>query len=140
MNLIYPPAADGERVQAQITTDFFGFPKTRGGVLQRYAPTWVPQTPHAWRELAQQLGLALGTLGFFAVLVLRRRSRVLYVAVVLALLFSMIATPVIDSVKAAAFFERQAAEQAQPGGRAVSPRGSGAGADAPRRSGLGSAA
>jgi len=114
VDLAYPPAADGERVTARVTTDFFGFPeKATSGPLERRIGAILPKTPGAWQELAQRLGLALGTLSFLVILVLRRHSRIFYTAVVLALLFSMIVAPVVDSVKAAAFFDRQSEKQAQ---------------------------
>ncbi len=114
VDLTYPPEANGERVEAHITTDFFGFPEATSGVLQRKLETFLPQqAPGAWQKLTQMLGMALGTAGFLVILVSRWRSRALYTAVVLVLILSMVVAPVVNNVKAGAFFDRQAAQRAE---------------------------
>jgi hypothetical protein len=114
VDLTYPPEANGERVEAHIATDFFGFPEATGGVLQRKLETFLPkQAPGEWQDLAQMLGMALGTTGFLAVVVLRWRSRALYIAVVLILIVSMVSAPIVNSVRAASFFDRQAARRVE---------------------------
>jgi uncharacterized repeat protein (TIGR01451 family) len=117
MHLAFPEQRDGARLEADVQTAFSGFPQEVAA-----APN-LAEDPLAWAGAA--LGrvtlpdgaadaggtggaLACG-LGATALLLACRRSRRWYVAVVVAVIFSMVAVPLMQDERATAFFERQAA-------------------------------
>ncbi|MFP4395024.1 MAG: hypothetical protein ACLFTI_07145, partial [Anaerolineales bacterium] len=111
IHLIYPPNEQGERVQSEVQTDLFNFPveaassaPPSGQILGKARAIAREQAPSA-------LIFALG-LGFSALLVTGYRSRQLYAAVVLAVLASMIVTPLLQSHQTYAFSQKMAAARA----------------------------
>jgi uncharacterized repeat protein (TIGR01451 family) len=127
MHLAFPEERNGSHLEADIQTDFSGFPQPVAA-----APS-LTKDPLAWAGAAFQSAInnpqsaindassAGGTggalacgLGVTALLLACRRSRRLYAAVVIAVVFSMVVVPVMQSERALAFFERQAARAADP--------------------------
>jgi hypothetical protein len=117
MHLVFPEQRNGSHLEADVQTDFSGFP------AQVAAAPGFSENPLAWAGAA--LGrvtlpdgaadagstggaLACG-LGATALLLACRRSRCLYAAVVVAVIFSMVVVPLMQDERAAAFFERQTA-------------------------------
>ncbi|MEJ5309992.1 MAG: LamG-like jellyroll fold domain-containing protein [Anaerolineae bacterium] len=119
----YPPEENGDRVEAQIQTDFSGFDRQRlmasstwaerlAGVL-RLPRTWEGQgITLSLRRAASQMGLFLGCIGLVAVLITHSRLKKAYTVLSLSVIVSMIVTPLLQSHQVAAFAERQAARQA----------------------------
>ncbi|MFN2169047.1 MAG: hypothetical protein ACK2U9_22675, partial [Anaerolineae bacterium] len=119
MHLVFPEEDDGSRLEAEVQTDFSGFPQAAAALPD------VTEDPVAWA--GEALGLddpslpdrAARTAGSGGVLVLalttvgwlftHRRSRRLCVAIVVAVILSMVVVPLIQSQRVVAFFDRQAA-------------------------------
>ena len=119
LHLAFPEERDGSRLEADIQTDFSGFPEQVAA-----APTFT-KNPLAWAgtALPDEAAQASGTggalacsLGAVALLLACRRSRRLYAAVVIAVILSMVVVPLMQSERAVAFFERQARAFRQPDG------------------------
>ncbi|MGD2146248.1 MAG: hypothetical protein PVH41_06120, partial [Anaerolineae bacterium] len=118
LHIEYPQRRDGERQEADIKTDFSGFDRRRlvaaARPLARVSRTLgLPQTPEGGRRLRQQGGLAVGTLGMLGMVVALRRSKVAYAALILAIIGSMVVTPVLQGQQAHAFSQRLAADRAE---------------------------
>jgi hypothetical protein len=94
------PEMKEDRVEAEIDVTFSDF--------EVVAPSPVETLP-ASRPWLQRAALLAAMLTLAAVIVVYRRSRKLYVAVVLAVTTSMVATPLLQDVQAAGFARRQAA-------------------------------
>ena len=114
VHIVYPPQRNGERVEADIKTDFSGFPMTvpARNSLDRIAAS-LPRTPKDWQRAGTQSAMWLGCIGLSFILVTRARSKKVYAAVVMSLITSIVITPLLSSHQAAAFMERQAARQAE---------------------------
>jgi len=122
LHMAYPPDKDNQRVEADVTTDFvFRIPYqetaaaiTSGGTLAAIAQrlSLSSLTDYAIRNTQYVLLLALVALCLF-VLITSRRSRKVYRAVVIAVIFSMVIVPLLQDQQAVAFFERQAEKQAK---------------------------
>jgi len=116
VHLIYPPGENGDQVEAQIQTDFSGF--DRGRLLA--SSPWgrlasalgLPRTPEGWQRLAGQAGLLLFCIGLIALLIVHSRSKRVYAALSVILIWTMVFTPLLQSHQVAAFAQRQAARQA----------------------------
>jgi len=85
VHLAYPEQQSGERVEADIRTDFSGFP----AVIQPPTPLeqilgLVPSTPRDWQQAVAQAAVLLTSAGLLFVLVTNARSRKIYAAFVLA--------------------------------------------------------
>ena len=136
VHLVFAELSDGSHLEADIKTDFSGFP------VQLADTPRLAEDPLAWAgaalglnglavspaEAAKTAGpggaVACGALAL-ALIVGCRRSRRLYVAVVIAVTVSMVVVPLLQSQQASAFFEGQAAkasqsaQQASPAGEAA---------------------
>jgi type II secretory pathway pseudopilin PulG len=142
VHLVYPPQRNGDRLEADITTDF-GFGNSDFGSIASSAHTpWATLkmgllstvgiglpthhvsrfTQHAPRTTLYALrstfhaphAAALFLVLLFAFLVIAyRRSRKVYAAVMLTIIFSMVVAPLLQSHQAAAFSQRQATRQAK---------------------------
>ncbi len=127
VHLIYPEQTDGSHVEADIRSDFSGYPTeiaAKPSLLQKPA-AWAGHAAGAAAGLLQAAshpssdwGKTAGTGGTLAcalllvgVLVTSRRSRRLYAAIVVAVIASMVVMPILQSERAVAFFERQRAAQ-----------------------------
>ena len=119
IHLAYPQQDNGERVEADIKTDFgfrisdFGFETAHSPLSTLHSLTSNLQSAICNLQSAIRIGLLLGVLGLVLLVLIRRRSKPVYTAIVLAVIFSMVAVPLLQSQQAAAFFQRQAARQAE---------------------------
>jgi hypothetical protein len=120
VEIAYPPnsPADGGGGRATIKTDFSGFvPRQAGrdpagrlaGALGLAgATTGAPD----WGRMAAQAAALLAVAGFCLLLVDRSRSRRLYIAVALAVILSMVITPLAEAQRTASFGRQQEAQRA----------------------------
>ncbi len=113
IHLVYPRQQNGERVEADVQTDFFDFaPRFRAmsgdsgipGVLR----TALPRPLRDWQRAGRQATLTLGFLGLMAVLVVYSRSKRIYGIFVAVILLSMIIGPLLESHHVYAFYRRAA--------------------------------
>jgi len=117
VHLIYPREENGDQVEAQIQTDFSGFPRDR---LMLTSSPWerligtrnLSRTPENWHRLAGQAGLFLFCIGLIALLIVHSRSKRVYAVLSVILIGTMVFTPLLQSHQVAAFAQRQAARQA----------------------------
>ncbi|MBN1876488.1 MAG: thrombospondin type 3 repeat-containing protein, partial [Anaerolineae bacterium] len=115
VHVAYPEAADGDRVSADIQTDFSGYPEAAAA---NRAGAWLagtlhlPRTSSEWRQTAQHSGMALGVLGLVILLITAATSRKLYIAVAAVVIVSTVISPVLQSQQVAAFSENAAAQHA----------------------------
>ncbi len=119
VRLEYPPQENGEQVVADITTDFSNFDRaalvsSRDQVFPNnlVSSLGLPRTPDDWRQLGYQAGLMAGFVILMLLLVTHGRSKQVYAAFVLAIILSMLVTPLLQSQQVYAFSQRQEAEQA----------------------------
>ena len=107
LHLHFPPRPDDQEISAEVTVDFdFGEVGSREqevGILSRLTQYATRNTYHA------SLGILALLLAFCAILIVYGRSRALYIAVALVVIASMVSTPLLQSVQAARFAEKQAA-------------------------------
>jgi hypothetical protein len=116
VHLVYPQQPNGERVEADIQTDFSGFaplPTTTSPLARLASVLNLPRTSFERQRAAQRIALAVGSLGLLAVLFACRRSRTIYGAFVLAIILSLVVGPMLQSRQVRAFSERQAVQQAE---------------------------
>ncbi|MBN1180206.1 MAG: tandem-95 repeat protein [Anaerolineae bacterium] len=116
VHLVYPSRENGERVEADVKTDFSGFvPLVQAATpAARLASAMgLPRTPHDWLQFGQQGALAVGSLGLFIALIVYSRSKKVYVAFVVTIIISMVIGPLLQSQQVAAFSERMAAQRAE---------------------------
>ena len=118
----YPQQRNGERVQAEIQTDFSGFNRSlvtdslsgtvAGRVLDGVSRIpGVPTTSEEALKLGEQAGLGLAMLGVVGFLVIKGRSKAVYTAFALAIVGSMVVTPLLQSHQIHAFTRRRAVER-----------------------------
>jgi subtilisin-like proprotein convertase family protein len=117
VHLNYLPEENGDRVEAQIKTDFSGFDRQRLAVSQTWterlaSASSLPRMPGDWQKAGWQAGVILSCIGLLLVLTTQGKSKKVYAALVVALVFSMVVTPLLESRQAAAFMDRQAVKQA----------------------------
>ncbi len=111
LHLVYPEQQNGSHVEADIQTDFSGFSPI-ATTLQRATLT-LQRLPSSWGVATGRAGLLACSLALMAVMVTSRRSRRVYGVVVVAVILSMVVTPLLQSQTVSAFFDRQAARQEQ---------------------------
>ena len=123
MHLAFPEQRDGSHLEADIQTDFSGFPEELAAAPKftedplAWADFLVTQSSFVDRESSIQGAAKAGgaggalacSLGTIVLLLACRRSRRLYAAVVVAVILSMVVVPLMQSERAVAFFDRQAA-------------------------------
>ncbi|HQJ10240.1 MAG TPA: tandem-95 repeat protein [Anaerolineae bacterium] len=114
LHILYPSQANGEQIEAELQTDFSAFAAAQapGAAKALAAALGLPRTVNDWQTAGARSGLGLGVLGMALVLVTRRRSRVVYAAIVVTVVLSMIVAPLFNSLQAAAFMDEQATQQA----------------------------
>ncbi len=118
VHLEYPQQQNGERVEADIQTDFFGFDRERLAAAERPVGRltgWLglPRTPEGWRQVGLNFSLGFGALGLLAFAVTYRKSKRVYAAFAVAIIFSMIVTPLFQSHHVYAFSQRVAAQRVE---------------------------
>jgi len=114
LHILYPRQTNGEQVEAQVQTDFsnFALAQAPGPAKALASALGLPQTRHDWQNAAMQTGFALLLAGMLLVLVTHSRSKLVYRAVALTMVLSMLFTPLLTDVQAAAFMDEQAVKQA----------------------------
>ncbi len=118
VHLDYPEQRNGERIEADIKTDFrfsiADFRLTASSENDQSAiRSGLLHTPHNWHRAGRQTALAAAFLGLVFLLITCRRSRKVYTATVVAVLLSMIVTPLLQSHQVHAFSQRLAARRAE---------------------------
>ena len=124
VHLVFAEQVNGAHVEADIKTDFSGFPErlAAGPQLMEQPLAWAgaalgldkaASSPAAAAKTCGPVGSVAFGFGALALLVGCRRSRRLYAAVVIAVTLSMVLVPLMQSGQAAAYFERQAASTAE---------------------------
>lgn len=115
LHILYPRQANGEQIESELSTDFanFAVPQASGPAKALAAFLRLPHTANDWQHAWMRGGLWLGMLGMLLVLVTHHRSRMLYGAIVVTVVFSMVVTPLLNGLQAAAFMADQAAQQAE---------------------------
>ena len=121
VHLAYPQARNGSHVEADIKTDFSGFPATVAAApsLFKQPADWAAsvagpaQHPAEWAAAGRLLGLLVLGIAALALLANPRRSRKFYAAVVVTVILSMVFAPLLQTGRVVAFSEEQAAGQAQ---------------------------
>ncbi len=116
IDLKFPDGAD-HRVEASIVIDFSDFGFAAGAAPPTHSPTRSASgvfedaraTP---RTLSVILGVLLAA-GFSLGVALNYRSRKVQAAVSVAVILSLVVSPVLDGVRAAAFYRRQAEQQSR---------------------------
>ena len=124
VRIAFPAERDGSHVEGAIRTDFSGFPAPA-------APPSFAENPLLWTGAVLGLSTHAGDVakasaatgrGLLAVafgaavlasLAIGRRKRKVYAAAVIAVIASMVVSPLLQSDRAAAFMGEQAARQAQ---------------------------
>jgi type II secretory pathway pseudopilin PulG len=116
VHLAYPEEKNGERVEADIKTDFgfrnseFGFETAQSPISNIQSLTSSLQS--AIRNPQSAIALAL-CLTLTYLLIARRRSLKVYAAIVLVVTFSLVVVPLMQAQQASAFLDKQAARQAR---------------------------
>jgi hypothetical protein len=110
LDVQFPPDAR-QRVEATITTDFFDF-RDAATVGKNRGPLWRVlgglTPPHV-----AQWGILGFCLALMAWLVSRRQSKKVYATIVVAVIASMLITPLLQSQQVAAWAQKQSAAQAR---------------------------
>lgn len=118
LKILYPREASGAQVEAELKTDFSNYAIVTASapfapIDQLARSLGLPRTASDWQHLGSASTALFMALGMVYALTTRSRSKKLQAALVLAIIFSMVVTPLLDSGKVAAFYERQNAQQAQ---------------------------
>ncbi|MFN8497212.1 MAG: LamG-like jellyroll fold domain-containing protein [Anaerolineae bacterium] len=120
LRLDYPDAANGDRVEARIQTDFADFPASATDpVFGVPAPKWLAPwlAPLALpRSLAAGLTLALAAVTAAWLIIRRARSKLVYAALSGLVILSMLAVPLVQARQAQAFGDMVAEGQARAAG------------------------
>ena len=103
IHLEFPERADAHRVEADVTVNFSDFEHSP---LSR-TPTFI--LTHLSLSTFRHVALFVNTLALVVILIAYSRSKRLYVATVLVIIASLVSTPLLQSLQAADFAERQAA-------------------------------
>jgi len=114
VHLAYPPQRNGERIEANIQTDFSHFAslaQSRNPLARLASALGLPHTPDGWRRAVQQAALATGFLGLLLLFLAYRKSHKVYAAFVVAIIFSMLVTPLLQSHQVYAFSRRIATQR-----------------------------
>ncbi len=109
MHLQFPTSPDEQRLNADVTVDFSNFHQTPAQAALGTLSSWLPSAQAA-AQTTRTVAISLLPLGLVAILITSRRSKKVYAAVVVAVSISMVASPLLQSVKAADFADQQAAK------------------------------
>ena len=121
VHLVYPQEAGGQRIEADVRTDFSSYPASasqastfqQSPLAQASVSLRRTLSTGDWHDIVVKLVIAMAVIGLGALVVIGHRSRRVYWAVVLAVIFSMVVLPLPQAVRAGAFYERMAAQRAQ---------------------------
>ncbi|MBP7688116.1 MAG: hypothetical protein KA765_09415, partial [Thermoflexales bacterium] len=121
VNIAFPEQASGERVEAQIQTDFANFNRER--IAQATTPTQtmagliaslpLPRSAQDWQSIGISALAIASTLAFVTLMILQRRSRLLYTALSLVFIFAIVFSPLMQATQVYAFSADLAAQNAQ---------------------------
>ncbi len=116
VHIEYPQKQNGERVETDIQTDFANFDRQRLAAAERpmgrlTGALNLPRTAGDWRHAGLNIGLWVSTLGL-VLLVITNKSKRVYAAFIIAIIFSMLVTPLLQSHHTHAFYQRTAAQRA----------------------------
>ena len=109
VHLNFPPS-HLEQIEVEITTDFSGWSAAAAESPTLLGMISVPRhllTPQAWAQAGRSLSLALGFLGLMVLMILYRKSPVVYAATASIIVASMLVTPLLQSQRAYAFYREQ---------------------------------
>ncbi len=114
LHILYPRQVNGEQVEAELKTDFtnYAVAQAPGPAKALASSLGLPQTASGWQTAGIRSGLLLGMAGLALMLITQSHSRVVYAAIVVVVILSMVVTPLLNSLQAAAFMDEQAAKQA----------------------------
>ncbi|MBC8450428.1 MAG: hypothetical protein H8D78_22055, partial [Chloroflexi bacterium] len=121
VHLVYPPERNGERIEADIQTDFSHFARQMAAapsffenpVAWTASTLGLPHTAREWQRVGRQAALVTGMLGLLLLLIIYRKSKKVYVATVVAVIVSMVVTPLMQGHQAQTFSQRMAAQRAE---------------------------
>ncbi|MBC8422435.1 MAG: hypothetical protein H8E01_00230, partial [Chloroflexi bacterium] len=116
VHLDYPEQRNGERIEADIKTDFSHFApmmEARSPVTRLAGALGLPRAPRDWQRVGRQTALVTGMLGLLLLLLVYRRSKKVYAAIVGLVILSMVITPLLQSHQVYAFFQRQQAQRVE---------------------------
>jgi subtilase family serine protease/subtilisin-like proprotein convertase family protein len=119
VDLEYPHLETGERIMAEIQTDFSRFQQGPVAALDFVEDplAWMglhlglPDTLQEWEQTTPQLIFWLLICGIVVLCAAYRRSKLVYTALVVVVILSMVVTPLLESQQVAAFYEQQEADQ-----------------------------
>ena len=120
IHLDYPQQRNGERIAADIQTDFADFALPVADAGSPDAP--IPYSDLRWfvtsaiqdlKSILPQLFLGTGFLGLLSLLLMYRRSRLVNAIFTCLMLTSMIVGPLLQSQRVAAFYARVADQNAE---------------------------
>ncbi len=120
MHLAFPEQSDGSHVEADVQTEFSGYPEEAVATAPELDSDPVaraaavlgldePSLPGRAAQAAGQAGVVACAVGAMVLLAIYRRSRRMYVVAAVAVILSMVVVPLLQSEQVAAFYERQAA-------------------------------
>ncbi|MBN2390841.1 MAG: thrombospondin type 3 repeat-containing protein, partial [Anaerolineae bacterium] len=114
LHILYPRQVNGEQIEAELKTDFanYAVAQAPGPAKALASALGLPQTASGWQTAGVQSGLLLAMVGLLLMLITQSHSRVVYAAVVVVVILSMLVTPLLNSLQAAAFMDEQTAKQA----------------------------
>ncbi len=114
IHMEYPQQRGGERVEAEIYTDFSNF--NREAIAQAETGKlgigkWASNLQSKARE--PQTLLSISFLGLLLLTLTHSRSKKIYAAIVIVVIVSMVVTPLLQGAQVYAFHQKQAEQQAQ---------------------------
>ncbi|MCX6032062.1 MAG: hypothetical protein NT169_22545, partial [Chloroflexi bacterium] len=114
MHIEYPQQRNGERVEADIQTDFSNFPRQM--LAQADSRSFQQNFGSLLRDgasAASQAGVGLTLLGLMLGMVIHRRSRKVYAVVVWVIILAMVIAPLLQSQQVYAWGQKQSARQVE---------------------------
>ncbi|NOZ06931.1 MAG: hypothetical protein GXP41_11385, partial [Chloroflexi bacterium] len=121
VHLAFPPEKGGERIEADITTDFSHFGDQaavtvvlgrKDGIRSSVISNQYLVFKERWGGPAVKFGLLILILLLTLLMVAYRHARKVYATVIIAIIFSMVIMPLIQNLQVAAFYARQTEKQA----------------------------
>ncbi len=113
------PEQYGEQTQAQIETDFSGYPETSATALSMLGRlmSWtqgalnLPATGEAWGDFSLRASMLIICIAFVLIMVGRSRSRAIYITLAVVIILSMLVSPIWESQKVLAYTEKIQAQR-----------------------------
>ena len=110
LHLHFPPRPDEQEITADVTVDFDFGDVARSAPVTTPLPTLLRFSAQTMSHIPQYAVILALSFIFCAILIVYRGSQKLYAALALVLIASMVVTPLLQSLYAADFNERQAAQ------------------------------